>query len=61
MSDLCKGDMAVLTKDIGGFFGTSVDAGTVGVIVEEGGWLSLPKVKFDGINEVVEVSDDDLR
>jgi len=61
MGGFSKGDKVVLTADIGGWSRPRVNAGTVGVIVEEGGWGHSPRVKFDGVNEVVEVFDTEMR
>ena len=39
-----------------------VSAGTTGVIVDEGGFFSGPmRVKFDGVNEIMDVQDDEIR
>jgi hypothetical protein len=61
MSGFSKGDKVVLTENIGGFLRTAVKKGTVGVVVEQGGWPSSPKVKFDNVEDVVEVCANEMR
>ncbi len=61
MSGFSKGDKVVLTENIGGFLRTAVKNGTVGVVVEQGGWPSSPKVKFGNVNDVVEVCENEMR
>ncbi len=57
-----KGDTVVAVKDIGGIMSEFVSAGTTGVIVDEGGFFSGPmRVKFDGVNEIMDVQDDEIR
>jgi hypothetical protein len=59
MTVLSKGDKVVLTESIGGWSRPIVGKGTEGVVVEAGSMC--PKVKFDSVNELVEVYENEMR